>query len=212
MYDDASARDTRDSDARKSGSDGQALPFVGGIAPIEGEHVNIYDMLRELEELPERARKVFGKSVLVGFDHERFCHLVLKIRANLPQDVKQARRVTREQGKIVESARYEGDQIVERCREEAQRIVASGKAEANHIIEAAQSEAARMVDESEVMRMAHAQAREALHQAETEADDIRRGANDYARDVLANMEQIMGQALGTIQRGRQTLEDATGVG
>jgi len=175
---------------------------------VEGENANVYEMLRELEELPERAKRVLGRSVIVGFDHERFGNLVLKIRANLPQDVKQARRITREQGKIVETARQESDQIIAGARDEAQRIVASGRLEAERIVGSAHAEAASMGDESEVVRLAEAQAREALHRAETEAADIRTGANDYARDVLANLESVMTQALGTIQRGRQTLEDA----
>jgi len=62
-----------------------------------------------------------------------------------------------------------------------------------------------MMSETEVMRMAQGQARQILERAEVEAAEIRKGANQYARDVVANLEQIMSGALSTIRHGQELL-------
>jgi len=186
--------------------------------PQDTEPVNIFDLLNELEELPERAKHL-PLNTLVGFDHEQFYYLVLKIRANLPEDLKKAHRVARDTERIVEEAkdaaiqqlesgRTEAARLLEAARAEAGRIVEQARSEAGRIIEQARAQAAHMVDKSEVHEMAVAQAHEIVRRAETEASEIRKGADDYARDVLANIEGVMGKALVTVQRGREMLENS----
>lgn len=184
----------------------------------DDEYGDIYSMLRKLEELPDRARALLGHRVLIGFDYETFQHLLLKIRANLPQDVKQARRIRRDESSIVAQARQTADQIIadakevarkelERAGEEASRLKARGEREAEDILRVARAEAERLVDESEVMRVAQEQARQLVESAAAEADDIRRGANEYAKDVLANLDGVLSQAIGVIRRGQEKLAE-----
>src|SRR5258706_15938386 len=100
--------------------------------------------------------------MLVGFDREKFYYLVLKIRANLPDDMKKAQRVARDSERIVdeareaavqqlESSRQEGVRTVEGARVEAARMTANAREEANRIVEQARSQAAAMVEKSEVL-------------------------------------------------------------
>lgn len=194
------------------------MPLSSRIQIGEAEQVDVYSILNELLELPDKAKKLPG-NVLVGFNHERFGHLVLKIRANLPEDMKRARRLTRDTEKIVGEAKTSAKQELERARAEADRIVNEGRASAERIVQSAREEAARLVEQSEICRMAEAQARETLHNATTEARqtmedaraaaaEIRTGANDYARDVLVSLEGVLTKAMGTIQRGREALDQA----
>jgi len=175
--------------------------------PSEQENVDLFRLLDELEELPEKAKHL-PFNVLLGFNSEQFYYLVLKVRANLPEDLKKAHRVARDSDRIVESARSTAAQQVETGRVEAQGILEDARIEVNRILDAAREQAARLVEHSEVHRMASEQARDVLDRAETEAQEIRRGADEYAKDVLAKLEAVMGKAIVTVQRGRETLESA----
>jgi len=213
----------------KNGENGgsPSLPLKGNYTPPEAENVDIFRLLDQLEELPEKARRL-PFSTLVGFDDEKFYYLVLKIRANLPEDMKKAQRVARDSERIVdeargaalqqlESGRMEGQRALQEARAEAQRLIEEARAEAQRLIEEARAEglrlieearrqAALMVDQSEIHRMATAQAHEILRRAEVEAAEIRKGADEYARDVLATIEGHMSKAIVTVQRGREMLE------
>ncbi|HSV75032.1 MAG TPA: hypothetical protein VLH79_14825 [Chthonomonadales bacterium] len=175
--------------------------------PPDSEPVDIFRLLDELEELPEKARH-FPFNTLVRFNKEQFYYLVLKIRANLPEDMKKAHRLARDSERLVETARDEASQRVESGRVEAEDIVTQARDESHRILEEARLKAMQMVDGSEVHQMASAQAREILRRAEVEAADIRRGADEYAREVLGRLEAVMGKAIVTVQRGRETLDQA----
>ncbi len=206
----------------KNGSNGagRQLPLKGNYPPQDAETVDIYKLLDELEELPDRARHLpFFRKVLFGFNVEQFYYLVLKVRANLPEDMKKAQRVTRDTERIVVEARDTANQHLETGREEAVRIrddarkeaestLEMARDEANRLVDQARSQAAHMVERTEIHQMATAQAHDLIRRAETEASEIRKGADEYARDVLSNLEGTLGKAVTTIQRGRETLERA----
>lgn len=205
------------------------LPIKGALPPADTENVDIFRLLDELEELPEKAKHLPLRT-LIGFDQDQFYYLVLKIRANLPDDMKKAQRVARdserivdeardvatqqlesgrmEAGRIQEEARAEAKQVTDRAQAQSQKIIQEARQQAEKMLEEAQKESARLIDKTEVHQMATAQAREIIQHAEVEATDIRKGADAYARDVLATIEGQMTKALTTIQHGRTLLEEA----
>ncbi len=188
---------------------GKTLPLKGNYVPPEIESVDIFRLLDQLEELPERAKHL-PLNTLIGFDHEQFYYLVLKIRANLPDDMKKAQRVARDSERIVDEARGVAVQQLETGRVEAGKVLEDAQAEAGRFVEQARQQAMHMVDHSEVAKMATSQANEILRRAETECSEIRKGADDYARDVLNNLECVMSKAIVQVQRGRESLEKARG--
>ncbi len=229
MYDSNSDKSSSSEHSDQAEAGRRPLPLSGRYQIGEAEQVDVYGILNELLELPDKARKLPG-NVLVGFNHERFGHLVLKIRANLPEDMKRARRLTRDTEKIVGEAKNNAKAEIDRARAEAERIVSEGRSQADGIVRDAREEAGRLVEHSEICRMAEAQAREIVHNAngqaegiqaeaedyarkvQSEAEDyatkVRCGAQDYARDVLANLEGVLSNALATVRRGREALDQA----
>jgi vacuolar-type H+-ATPase subunit H len=198
----------------------RSLPLKGTYNPVESEAVDVFRLLDQLEELPEKAKHL-PFNTLLGFDHEQFYYLVLKIRANLPDDMKKAQRVARDSERIVdeardvatqqlESGRVEATRLIEEARADVDRQAELARAEANRIVESARQQASAMIDKNEIVRMATSQAHEIIRSAETEASEIRKGADDYAKDVLSNLETVMGKAISTVQRGRETLDRARG--
>ncbi len=159
--------------------------------------IEILQLLKQLEELVENARYIALLKLTFGLDHDEFFVLVNRIRASLPEDVKRASNVTRERDRILETAREESNHIIEQSRVEAERI-----------LEEARLQAQRLVDQSEIVLMAKEQARQIVASAQEDARQIRRGADEYARDVLNNLEAVLAKAIGTIQRGKEKLEES----
>ena len=217
------------------------------VAPTH-EGVDILKLLTELEDLVERSPKMMG--ALLRFDEDKFHMTIMKIRANLPEEMKRASKLARDSERIVEETRDNADRVVsearraalqelergraeathvkEDAREESRRQQAEAQAEANRLrqnadaesrqkmaeaqrnaaelIAEAQAQAAQLVADDRIVQQATVQAQELKVRAEQEADAVRRGSDDYARDVLTNLENVLGKTVTQIQRGRDMLE------
>ena len=206
------------------------------VAPTHGG-VDILKLLTELEDLIENTPKKMG--MMFRFDEDKFHMTVMKIRANLPEEMKRASKLARDSERIVEESREHADHIVEEARKTALSEFERGKSEiaktreqvenerkkirdaaeretrqtleeartaAGQILMEAQQQAARLVAEDAIMQTAELEAQTLAQNAAQEAAGIRRGADDYARDVLGNLEAVLGKATAQVQRGREMLE------
>lgn len=167
------------------------------------------DILRLLEELQEitveKPRSVFG--LTWNYNREEVLMQISKVRASLPQELKQAVNLTRESERIVESAREDAATTIENGRREFQRLVDEAKEEAARIVEQARLHQQQMLAESEVLKIAKAQAEELRNTADREAANMRRGAENYAYDVLSQLENVVGKVMTTIERGKSEVRD-----
>ncbi len=217
------------------------------VAPTH-EGVDILKLLTELEDLVEGSPKMMG--ALLRFDEDKFHMTIMKIRANLPEEMKRASKLARDSERIVEETRDNADRVVSEARRAALQELERGRAEATHLKEEAREEgrrqsaeaqteanrirqnadaearqklaeaqrnaaeliaeaeaqAAQLVSDSQIMQHAMAQAQELQARAEQEAAAVRRGSDDYAKDVLVNLENVLGKAVTQVQRGREMLE------
>ena len=218
------------------------------FVPPGKNSVDVLKLLTELEDQIETtSRGPFG--TLFRFDEDRFHMTVMKIRANLPDDLKRASRLARELEQTSEETKEQSDRILgdsrqaaraelerakgeaaksrEETQSQAQAINEAANAEAKRILDEAELEAQRMIEEArktgfgmldsaqmqaeqavaecEITRKAEKQAHEMLIRAEEEANAIRYGADDYARDVLTNLETVIDKAMSQIQQGRTML-------
>ena len=103
----------------------------------------------------------------------------------MPEEVRAAKRIN-----------AEGERIIEKAQEEAERIVAK-----------AQEQAAFLIDERGLTQAADAQSREIIGEAHRDADEIRRGADEYAVSVLAELEGDVTNTLQSIKKGIALLDD-----
>jgi len=165
----------------------------GSVLTGDGSAIDVPKLIDRLEDLVENSRHFFNKAW--GIDLEEFYILTNKIKASLPDDVRKATRLTKDSQRIVEEARMEAEQLLERARKEADRMVSD-----------ARTEAERLKDNHEISRIAATQAKEMFAQTEEEAMQMRRGADEYALDVLTRLETEVTGAMRTIQKGREKLE------
>jgi hypothetical protein len=121
----------------------------------------------------------------VVLDQATVLELIDQLRVSVPDEVRQARRITEEAGRITERARDEGDTIIARAQEQA----------------------AQMLEERELVRAAQQRAGELLDLAQAEAREVRRGADEYAAGVLIRLEGECIKALTSIKRGIDMLDE-----
>lgn len=121
----------------------------------------------------------------VVLDQAAVLELIDQLRVSVPDEVRQAKRITEEAARITERARDEGDQVIARAQEQA----------------------VQMLEERELVQMAQQRAAELIDQARAEAIEVRRGADEYAADVLIRLEGECIKALTSIKRGLDMLDD-----
>ena len=121
----------------------------------------------------------------VVLDQATILELIDQLRVSVPEEVRQARRITEESDRITERARDEGDAIVARAQERA----------------------AQMLEERELVRASQQRAAEIIEAAQAEAREQRRAADEYAAGVLIRLEGECIKALTSIKRGIDLLDE-----
>ena len=114
---------------------------------------------------------------------ERLIELVEKIRASLPVEVGRAKIIAKDQDRVLRAA-----------QEKAQAIV-----------DEAASKHEELVDQNEIVQRARTTAEVVLREAEAAARKVRDGADQYATQVLAEMEGRLSTAVGAVRKGRESL-------
>ena len=145
--------------------------------------MELFNVLNELEELIEGSTKVpFSRKILV--DEEKMLDYLDRIRAVLPEEVRQAKWVVQERDKVLSDT----------------------KKEANKLLENAQKQVMQQADESEVVEQSRVIAEEIVEQSKMVALEMREGARIYADDILRNLEEDLEKVLNEIQQGRVELQ------
>lgn len=114
---------------------------------------------------------------------ERLIEFIEKIRSSLPEEVGRAKLIAKDQDRMIRAA-----------QEKAQAIVTE-----------ATSKHEELVDDHQIVQRARTTAEVVLREAEERALKVRQGADEYAAQVLIELEARLGNALGSVRKGRETL-------
>ncbi len=117
-------------------------------------------------------------------NEEEMLRIIDEMRARIPQEVQQAKRLLQEKERVLAQA-----------REERERIVAL-----------AGEEAARLTEESEITKAAMVRANTILERAKRDAESIRKGADDYVVEVLGKLQRELEQILRTVNNGIMAIQ------
>ena len=121
-------------------------------------------------------------------NRESVLSLLDEIRAQLPIELAEAKRLI--------SARDE--------------FVGNAKREAEAIRKAAEDQARRLVEEQEVTRIAKAHANEIITNSETKSRELVRAANEYVDDALRRTEEAVAAALNEVKQSRSRFRNLAG--
>ncbi len=121
-------------------------------------------------------------------DREKALDLIEEIKAQLPAEMAEAKRLV--------SARDE--------------FIRNAKKEAESVRKMAEDRARKMVEEQEVVRAAQARAEELVANADNKSRELRRAANEYVAESLQSAEESVTQALELIRKSRGRFRSAAG--
>ena len=145
--------------------------------------MELFTLLETLEEMLENSKTVpfSGKTIV---EKEEILDIIKEIRLKLPDELKQAKWVKEERGRILLEAQKEADDIV---KEAENRIIS-------------------MIDEHEITRKAYEQKAQIIETANEMSREISKGTKDYADNLLEKIEAVLGDALKTVQNNRKELK------
>jgi cell division septum initiation protein DivIVA len=145
--------------------------------------VDVLQLIDRLEQLVSAGTRL-PLSSRIMIDEQEFLDIVDQLRVTVPEEMKQARRFSQER-----------DRVLQQAEEEAEKV-----------INAAQERALLMLQDNEIVRLAQDDARRLLNEGEQYADEIKRGADVYALEVLSGLESELTKLLVTTRKGRATLD------
>ena len=145
--------------------------------------MEIFTLLETLEEMLENSRAIpfSGKCIV---EKEEILDMIKEIRIKLPDELKQAKWVKEERGRIIVEAQKEAEDIV---KEAENRIIS-------------------MIDEHEITKKAYEQKAQIIETANEMSREISKGTKDYADNLLEKIEVVLEDALKTVQNNRRELK------
>jgi hypothetical protein len=139
--------------------------------------VSIYRVLDKLEAYVRQGTVLPLKRRVLS--EERLFEFIEKIRSTLPAEVGQAKMIAKDK-----------DRVMREAQERAQAIVSE-----------ASDAHASLVDDHEIVTRARITAETVLREAEARAQRIREGADQYAAQVLVDLDNRLTTALGSVKKG-----------
>lgn len=131
----------------------------------------------------------------IWLDLEEFETRLEHIIAMLPKEVRRARRITREEQRIIQDA-----------KDEARRVLEEARAEGEQIVQASREEAERLVEASAIRQRALEQAEATIQKAEATAADIRENSYNYARQVVDSVSTSLRRLTDSVEQNRAQLD------
>ena len=145
--------------------------------------MDIMALIDRIEEIVDNARSVpFASQKMV--DPDAVYEIIDEIRAQYPDELKQARWIVKERQEMLAEAKKEAERIVKEARERQERLVG----------------------EEEVTKQAERAAEAIIEDARTRERAIRLGAEDSADEILNTLEINLSKFIAAVQRGRERLQ------
>lgn len=145
--------------------------------------MTVEELLDKIDDMVDKALSVplsRGKCLI---DADELRDVLDDIRAHLPSEIRQAKAIVTDRNDIIDAAKSESEMIIRNAEERANNMVA----------------------ETEIVKQSQEKATELLNQAQLKSREMRRGANDFAEDLLKRTEEELGARLSEVRQARQAL-------
>jgi len=150
--------------------------------------MDILHLVDRLEELFNQSRPLpFTHNVIV--DEDRMLDIIDQMRISIPEEVKKAQQIFSQRD----------------------RVMAQAQEEAGRKLSIAQEKADQLVDKDFLVQDAQRRASQIIEQARIEADNIRAGADQYAKEKLMDLERSVQVLINQIRNGVRVLEEKQSV-
>ena len=146
--------------------------------------MSIYNLLDQLESTIEGSKRAFMQNDKIIIDPEDLYQLIDQIRSSVPDDIKDAQWVKKEEEQIKKKAQEDYERIIEEARQRAHDLVS----------------------ETEIYRLAEIRVREMLEEANQAAHDVTLGAFNYANDIMEKIEKQLQIYYDVVQDGKDEIQ------
>ena len=144
----------------------------------------IEQIIEEIEEYVESCKYQPLSTTKIVVNKEELEELLRELRLKTPDEIKRYQKIISNKDAILADAQNKADGIISEAQAKAQEMV-----EQSEVMQAAYAQA------NETINKANQQAQEILDAATNDANSIRLGAIGYTDDMLANLSDIMTNAL-----------------
>lgn len=144
--------------------------------------MKVDELLEELVTLLEDSKElpVVGKTMV---DKNQIIDIVDEIKANLPQETRQAKAIVADRAKIISDA----------------------KTEAEAIINVAEQKRNDMLNENDIVVQAREEAEQIVNDAKAQAKSVKNAAGNYVDDLMERAENALAANLADFQQRRENL-------
>ena len=140
-------------------------------------------LIDRLETLVRAARRMPMMSKIM-MDEQELVDLIDQMRTVLPEEIRYAKHVLREKEQILADAQAQADDILRTAREQADL----------------------MIQREGLLKEARTQAEKIIHDAQEESERISVGADNYARQVLTELEETLARQAASVRKGLESLK------
>src|SRR5665648_765404 len=145
--------------------------------------MDVLVLIDKLDDIIHNARSVpLTDSVMI--DREEMYDILDQMRSTIPEEIKQARWIVKERQEMLAEAKQEAERLLSEAQERAEKLAA----------------------DTEVVRLAEKNAQQIMEDGRDQERQIRLGAEDYADEVLGNLEMNLDKFLAAVRRGRERLQ------
>ena len=148
--------------------------------------MNVEELLDLMEETLEAGTAVpfaAGKRVV---DVDRMRDIIDEVRNNLPDEVRESKKIVNDREQILKNAHVESENIIQQAEERARALVS----------------------EQEIVKRSQQRAVEILTAAQTQAKELSRNATVYCEGILKNSEEVLARSVADIKNTRMNLRPA----
>ena len=146
----------------------------------------IEQLIDELEEYIESCKPKFMSNSEIIVNKEEIDELLRELRMRTPEEIKRYQKIISNKEAILSDARAKAEALINDATMHTNELINE-----HEIMQQAYSQA------NDVVKMATQQAQEILDNATIEANNMRMAAMQYTDDILANVENLISQAMRT---------------
>jgi cell division septum initiation protein DivIVA len=158
---------------------------IQGVTAITTDmRMDLQYLIDRLESMVTGAKRmpITGKLML---DEQELADLIDQMRTVLPEEVRAARKILRERDSMITEAQQQADEILKTAHEQAEMLL----------------------DQQGLMAEAQARSNQYMEEAMQAAQERVNGADDYAREVLSQLQQQLSRHLTIIEKGLNSLDN-----
>ena len=148
--------------------------------------MNVEELLEMMEETLESGTAVpFAASKRV-VDVDRMRDIIDEVRNNLPDEVRESKKIVNDREQIMKNARIESESSIQQGEEKARNLTS----------------------EQEIVRRSQQYAAEIVTKAQAQAKELSRNATVYCEGILKNSEEVLARSVADIKNVRMNLRSA----